>query len=78
MPPQTRKMAKRKPKDRLQTLLEELSWYDPDEWNLTEEEQTLLKEFYDSLHRLMQLRARNAKPGTQVGMVTFRKKPKGA
>lgn len=67
---------KKKPKDRLETLLEELSWYDPDEWRLTKEEEQLLKEFYASLHRLMQLRGRS-KPGIEVGSVTFRERPKG-
>lgn len=73
-------MAKhrKKPKQtRLEKLLEELSWYDPDEWNLTDEEETLLKEFYESMHRLMRLRGRSANPGIEVGSVTFKEKPKG-
>ena len=70
-------MAKKPKKDRLQLLLEELSWYDPDDWRLTAEEQQLLAEFYASLHRLMQLRGRTSTPNIRVGAVTFREKPRG-
>ena len=70
-------MAKhKKSKSRLEALLDELSWYDPDEWRITAEERELLTEFYASLNRLMQLRGRTT-GGIKLGSVTFREKPKG-
>lgn len=70
-------MKKKKTKDRLEQLLIELSWYDPDEWNLTDEERDLLLEFYALQHRLTQLRGKSNNPGYKVGAVTFKERPRG-